>query len=79
MALRGAQLIDQVPDHSAPHCSRDPGRTSAWVEYYRATGSTVDRRSTELISHEAPLAVTEPVVMEVVASVRSDVREADVR
>jgi len=34
--------------------------TSAWVEYDRATGSPVDRRLTELISTDGPLAVTEP-------------------
>ncbi len=36
--------------------------TSAWVEYDRAAGSVVDRRLTELIADEDPLAVTEPVV-----------------
>ena len=39
--------------------------TSAWVEYDRATGSAVDRRLTDLITEGGPLAVTEPVVMEV--------------
>jgi predicted nucleic acid-binding protein len=53
--------------------------TSAWVEYDRATASTVDRRLTELISSDAGLAVTEPVVMEVVAGARSDQREQDLR
>lgn len=53
--------------------------TSAWVEYDRATGGTVDRRMTELISREGPLAVTEPVIMEVVAGARSDDRESDLR
>jgi predicted nucleic acid-binding protein len=53
--------------------------TSAWVEYDRATGSAVDQRLTELIGNEGPLAVTEPVVMEVVAGARSDQREADLR
>ena len=53
--------------------------TSAWVEYDRATGSTVDNRVTELISSEGPLAVTEPVIMEVVAGARSDERESDLR
>ena len=49
--------------------------TSAWVEYDRATGSRVDRRLTKLIGDEGPLAVTEPVIMEVVAGARSDDRE----
>lgn len=53
--------------------------TSAWVEYDRATGSAVDRRMTELIGDEGPLAVTEPVIMELVAGARSDEREIDLR
>ena len=53
--------------------------TSAWVEYDRATGSGVDRRLTELIKTDGPVAVTEPVIMEVLAGARSDTREADLR
>ncbi len=53
--------------------------TSAWVEYDRATGSSVDNRLTELISHGGPLVVTEPVIMEVLAGARTDVRERDLR
>ena len=53
--------------------------TSAWVEFDRATGSAVDRRLTDLIAAGAPLAVTEPVVMEVLAGARSDARENDLR
>ena len=53
--------------------------TSAWVEYDRATGSDVDQRLTELIRDDGPLAVTEPVIMEVLAGARSDEREADLR
>lgn len=53
--------------------------TSAWVEYDRATGSAVDQRLTELIGTDGPLAVTEPVAMEVLAGARSDQREADLR
>lgn len=53
--------------------------TSAWVEYDRATGSPVDQRLTDLITNEGPLAVTEPVIMEVVAGARTDEREADLR
>jgi len=41
--------------------------TSAWVEFDRATGSAVDRRMAELIASDGPLAVTEPVLMEVLA------------
>lgn len=53
--------------------------TSAWVEYDRATGSAVHRRVAELIGTDGPLAVTEPVIMEVVAGARSDDRELDLR
>ncbi len=53
--------------------------TSAWVEYDRATGSRVDQRLTELISGDGPLAVTEPVIMEIVAGARTDERESDLR
>jgi predicted nucleic acid-binding protein len=53
--------------------------TSAWVEYDRATGSSVDRRLEALIRVTGPVAVTEPVVMEVVAGARTDEREAQLR
>jgi predicted nucleic acid-binding protein len=53
--------------------------TSAWVEYDRATGSPVDGRLTRLIASDAPLAVTEPVVMEVMAGARDDSREQALR
>ncbi len=53
--------------------------TSAWVEYDRGTESDVDRRMVELIEDEGPLAVTEPVVMELVGGARTDEREAQLR
>jgi len=53
--------------------------TSAWVEFDRATASRVDERLTDLIRGDGPLAVTEPVIMEVVAGARTDDREADLR
>lgn len=53
--------------------------TSAWIEYDRATGSAVDHRLTELIGVGGPLAVTEPVMMEVLAGARTDAREGDLR
>ena len=53
--------------------------TSAWVEYDRATGSPVDQRLGELIGGDGPLAVTEPVIMEVMAGARTDEREAALR
>lgn len=53
--------------------------TSAWVEFDRATGSSTDRRLTDLIAGDGPVAVTEPVIMEVVAGARTDEREVDLR
>lgn len=53
--------------------------TSAWIEYDRATGSTADQRLAALITADGPLAVTEPVIMEVLAGARSDAREEDLR
>ena len=53
--------------------------TSAWVEFDRATGSTVDARLSALIAGDADIAVTEPVIMEVTAGARSDAREQDLR
>ncbi len=53
--------------------------TSAWIEFDRATGSSVDLRLSELIATDAPVAVTEPVIMELLAGARSDAREADLR
>lgn len=54
--------------------------TSAWVEYDRATGSATDQRLTALIeSGGTELAVTEPVMMEVLAGARSEQRSHDLR
>ncbi len=53
--------------------------TSAWVEYDRATGSPADVRLTNLIAEDGNLAVTDPVVMEMLAGARTDQREADLR
>jgi predicted nucleic acid-binding protein len=53
--------------------------TSAWVEFDRATGSAVDVRVRELIEADGPLAVTEPVVMEVLAGARDMQREERLR
>lgn len=53
--------------------------TSAWVEYDRGTGSPVDARVAELVEAAGELAVTEPVVMEVLAGARDDRRETDLR
>jgi predicted nucleic acid-binding protein len=53
--------------------------TSAWVEYDRATHSSVHRRVTHLIASGGPLSVTEPVMMEVLAGARNDQRALDLR
>ena len=53
--------------------------TSAWVEYDRATGSAVDERLAELIAAGDEIAVTEPVVMEVLAGARDELRALDLR
>jgi len=46
--------------------------SSAWVEFDRATGSAVHLRLRELIAEAAPVAVTEPIVMEVRIEARVD-------
>ena len=53
--------------------------TSAWVEFDRATGSTVDGRLTALIASTDDVAVSEPVIMEVVAGARDERRARDLR
>jgi predicted nucleic acid-binding protein len=54
--------------------------TSAWVEFDRATGSAADERLAELIEAGGrDLAVTEPVMMEVLAGARTDKRSSDLR
>lgn len=51
--------------------------TSAWVEFDRATGSSADERLARLVARPRDLAVTEPIVMEVLAGARDDRRERD--
>ena len=54
--------------------------TSAWVEYDRATGSALDRRLTALISDRGQeIAVSEPILMEILAGARDDRRHRDLR
>jgi predicted nucleic acid-binding protein len=53
--------------------------TSAWVEFDRATGSPVDVRLNELVAGNGELAVTEPVICEVVAGARTGEREVALR
>jgi predicted nucleic acid-binding protein len=44
--------------------------TSAWIEYLRATGSKADGEVTRLIEANAPIATTEPIIMELLAGAR---------
>ena len=53
--------------------------TSAWVEFDRATESAVDKRLTELIATNRDIAVTEPIIMELLAGARSPKRGQDLR
>jgi predicted nucleic acid-binding protein len=53
--------------------------TSAWIEYDRATSSAVDHRVRELIDTDGPLAVTEPVLMELLAGARDHGQEERLR
>lgn len=53
--------------------------TSAWVEFDRATGSRVDTQLTELIATTDEVAVTQPVIMEVLAGALDDRRANDLR
>jgi predicted nucleic acid-binding protein len=53
--------------------------TSAWVEYDRASGSPTDRRLQVLIETDGAIAVTEPIIMEVLAGARDDRRETHLR
>lgn len=45
---------------------------TAWIEYLRATGSEIDLRVGELLEAEHPLAVTDLVLMKVLAGARDD-------
>jgi predicted nucleic acid-binding protein len=53
--------------------------SSVWVEYDRATASPSCLRLKQLIETGGPVAVTEPVIMEVLAGARDEQREADLR
>lgn len=53
--------------------------SSAWVEFDLATGGPVDLRLTALIREGGPIAVTDPVVMEVTAGARDDRAAARLR
>jgi predicted nucleic acid-binding protein len=53
--------------------------TSAWVELLRATASRVDRTLTRLLEEERDLAVTEAVVLEVLAGAATPRRGEELR
>jgi predicted nucleic acid-binding protein len=54
--------------------------TSAWIEFDRATGSAVDDRLTNLIANGGgDIAVTEPILMEILAGAKSERRHDDLR
>jgi predicted nucleic acid-binding protein len=53
--------------------------TSAWVEYLRGTGSSPHRRLRSLLERDAPLATTDPVVMEILAGARDDTQATRLR
>ncbi len=46
--------------------------SSAWIEYFRGSGHRVDITLGNLIEEEAPIVVTEPVVMEMLAGARDE-------
>jgi predicted nucleic acid-binding protein len=53
--------------------------SSVWVEYDRATGSPPHLRLKGLIESDGHVAVTQPILMEVLAGARDDRREAQLR
>jgi predicted nucleic acid-binding protein len=53
--------------------------SSAWIEFQRATGSPVDRRLTQAIQDDEPLATTGLVVLEILAGARDERQAADLR
>jgi predicted nucleic acid-binding protein len=53
--------------------------SSAWIEFQRATGSTVDRRLTAAIESDEPLATTGLVVLEILAGARDEHQAAELR
>ena len=53
--------------------------SSAWVELDRATGSPTHLRLRALIAEDGPVAVTEPVITEVLAGARDEAGERQLR
>lgn len=52
--------------------------TSAWIEFLRATGSSADRRLTEMVGRE-PYAITDVVMAELAAGARDDADATRIR
>ena len=53
--------------------------SSAWIDFLRANGSPAHERIRQLIAEGAPLATTDPVVMEVLAGAADGARVVEVR
>jgi predicted nucleic acid-binding protein len=53
--------------------------SSAWIEYLRATGSTLDLAMVRLLDEHDRIAVTEIIVMEVLAGIRNEIDLARTR
>lgn len=66
---RGSRRDASHPRRAGPVILAD---TSAWIEYLRATGSAVHLRLAKLIADKAPIAVTDLVLMEILAGARDD-------
>ena len=53
--------------------------SSAWIEFQRATGSPADRRLTQAVQANEPLATTGIVTLEILAGARDDQHERQLR
>ncbi len=53
--------------------------TSAWVEFFRRTGSDTNNAVRQLLIEDAPLLTTDVVIMEVLAGARSENHERELR
>jgi predicted nucleic acid-binding protein len=53
--------------------------SSAWIEFQRATGSLADRRLTQAVTANEPLATTGIVILEILAGARDEQHERALR
>jgi len=53
--------------------------SSAWIEFQRATGSPADRRLTQALTANEPLATTGIVTLEILAGARNEQHERELR